>query len=164
MAATTSRKSTALKPDGLLARLEADFPELSFVPGGRFSWHAGNGHVTYSVGSLSDARGTWAILHEIGHALLSHTDFKSDIELLQLEISAWAKAHELAKRYDITLDQDYIEDCLDSYRDWLHIRATCPTCYVRCLQADARTYQCHNCGTTWHVTRSRLCRPYRRKS
>jgi hypothetical protein len=151
-------------PETLLERLRADYPEISFVESSQFSWHAGKRHVSYKKGPLEDSRGTWAVLHELGHALLDHADYDSDIDLLQIEVAAWEKAHQLADAYGIKLDQDYIEDCLDSYRDWLHVRATCPTCFIRCLQTDLHTYHCHNCGTSWHVTRSRLCRPYRRKS
>lgn len=155
--------NTTLEPGQLLHRLREDFPEFSFVESNQFSWHAGTKNVSYRKSTLSDEHALWAILHEVGHALLNHTDYTSDIELLQIEVAAWEKAHELASRYGLHINQDYIEDCLDSYRDWLHVRATCPTCLVRCLQANTHTYQCHNCGTEWHVTRSRLCRPYRRK-
>jgi hypothetical protein len=155
--------STTHKPSDILLRLQQDYPDLSFIESSQFSWHAGKQNIAYNKSLLGDERGVWAMLHELGHALLQHADYENDVELLQLEICAWEKAHELAKKYAISLDQDYIEDCLDSYRDWLHVRATCPTCFQRCLQADPRTYACHNCGTTWHVTRSRLCRPYRRK-
>ena len=144
----------------LFQAIQADFPLLMFRESNRFSWHAGTKHISYRQPETIQA--LWALLHEIGHAELDHADFTSDIDLLQKEVAAWEKAHELAKRYDLTIDQNYIEDNLDTYRDWLHIRATCPTCYERCLQIDSRTYRCHNCNTEWHVTRSRLCRPYRR--
>lgn len=157
-----SKNTTPSTPAKLLEQIRADFTDLEFRRSNRFSWHAGSKHISYQ--DPKDIRAIWALLHEIGHAELEHADFSSDIELLQKEVAAWAKAHEISRRYGIKIDQDYIEDNLDSYRDWLHIRATCPTCFERCLQSDKHTYRCHNCGTTWHVTRSRLCRPYRRKS
>lgn len=147
----------------LFGQIRADFPDIDFVESSRFAWHAGNRHITYSPAVLEDERSIWALLHELGHAQLGHIDYTTDIELLQLEVAAWVKAHELASRYDVTIDQDYIEDCTDSYRDWLHVRATCPTCFCRALQHDKRTYHCHNCSTEWQVTRSRLCRPYRKR-
>lgn len=161
-ATNMSTKSTP-KLEEFIDTIRADYPEFSFVEASQFSWHAGKRHVSYRKGPLRDIHSAWAVLHELGHALLDHTDYASDVELLQIEIAAWEKAHELATRYDMPIDNDYVQDCLDSYRDWLHVRATCPTCYGRSLQTDRHTYQCHNCGTTWHVTRSRLCRPYRRK-
>lgn len=164
MAATNLPKSTAFSSAKLLEQLQRDYPDISFVASRQFSWHAGRRNISYASHGVDDVRSAWAILHELGHALLEHTDFGSDIELLQIEISAWEKAHQLAPRYGIQFDQDYIEDCLDSYRDWLHVRATCPTCYVRCLQTDKHTYTCHNCGSSWRVTRSRLCRPYKKRN
>jgi hypothetical protein len=148
-------------PAKLLDIIRADFPDIEFQVSSHFSWHAGTKHISYQ--KIDDIKAIWALLHEIGHAELGHADFASDVDLLQKEVAAWAKAHEIAKKYTLTIDQDYIEDNLDSYRDWLHIRATCPTCYERCLQTDKHTYHCHNCGTVWRVTRSRLCRPYRRR-
>lgn len=157
-------KSTTHSPTlaELLTKIRSDFPSIEFRLSSRFSWHAGSKHISYR--KLEDEKALWALLHEIGHAELEHSDFTSDIDLLQKEVAAWAKAHEIAKRYHIVISQDYVEDNLDSYRDWLHVRATCPTCYERCLQTDKHTYVCHNCGTSWHVTGSRLCRPYRRRS
>jgi len=146
----------------LVVRIRGDFPDIEFRLSSRFSWHAGSKHISYR--QIDDMKAVWALLHEIGHAELEHADFTSDMDLLQKEVAAWAKAHEISKHYDIAIDQDYIEDNLDSYRDWVHIRATCPSCYERCLQTDKHSYACHNCGATWHVTGSRLCRPYRRRS
>ncbi len=150
------------KPQALLQRLRGDYPELTFVVSSRFSWHAGSKHVSYTETSLQDVRGIWAILHELGHALLGHTDYMSDVELLTIEVAAWDKARELAHTYGLTIDEEYVQDSLDSYRDWLHVRSACPTCHEHCLQVSKDAYRCHNCGTTWHVTQSRLCRPYRK--
>ncbi|QQS20405.1 hypothetical protein IPL85_03140 [Candidatus Saccharibacteria bacterium] len=170
MDATTMRVKTTHKPSSatlgtqeLLKQLRLDYPEYSFVESSQFSWHAGKRHVSYRKSPLQNTQGGWAILHELGHALLDHSEYTSDIELVQMEVAAWEKAHALAQQYDMAIDGEYVQDCLDSYRDWLHVRATCPTCFVRCLQSNTNTYSCHNCGTEWHVTRSRLCRPYRRK-
>jgi len=145
----------------LLSRIAADYPQLRLVEGTRFSWHAGKKQVRYKKHSASVVQDTFPLLHEVGHALLEHQDYTHDIELLQLEVAAWEKARELAGAYGITLDEDYVEDCLDTYRDWLHLRATCPACFGRSLQASPRRYHCFNCQTEWSVTRSRLCRPYR---
>ncbi|HSX42455.1 MAG TPA: hypothetical protein VLF59_00025 [Candidatus Saccharimonadales bacterium] len=145
----------------LLAQIAADYPDLSFVESMRFSWHAGKRHVSYKKSAQNTIHDVFALLHELGHALLAHTDYVYDIELLQLEVAAWDKARELAEQYGVDLDEDHVQDCLDTYRDWLHLRATCPGCFERCLQSSASHYHCWNCGTRWSVTRSRLCRPYR---
>lgn len=151
----------ALDLDTLLARIAADYPDLSFVESARFAWHAGKKHVSFKRGSKNVIHDVFALLHELGHALLNHTDYMYDIELLQLEVAAWNKARGLGEQYGIEIDEDYLQDCLDSYRDWLHLRATCPNCYGRSLQSSVTLYHCHNCQTDWRVSRSRLCRPYR---
>lgn len=162
--ATTMPDSIMLESPELLAKLQNDYPEFSFEESARFSWHAGKRVVSYRKEALRTKNGAWALLHELGHALFDHTDYTNDIELLQMEVAAWEKARELCTYYGLPIDEDYVQDCLDSYRDWLHTRATCPTCFIRCLQKDTHSYLCHNCGTSWRVTRSRHCRPYRRKN
>lgn len=150
--------------EGLLTQIAADYPDLQFIESAHFAWHAGKKSVTYKKSGQNTTHNIFALLHELGHALLGHKDYTHDIELLQLEVAAWEKARELASHYTIVLDEDYVQDCLDTYRDWLHLRATCPTCFGRSLQTSERHYRCHNCGTQWSVTRSRLCRPYRLKT
>jgi len=153
-------KATSPRLDSLVEQLKIDFPHIEFIKGARFAWDA-TGKILYKKLSKNIEHDIFSLLHELGHAILSHQDYTHDIELLKLEVAAWEKAHELAERYGVSLDEDYIQDCLDSYRDWLHLRATCPTCQTRSLQASASNYHCHNCGSDWQVTRSRLCRPYR---
>ncbi len=150
------------KANNPINQIITDFPDLDFKPASRFSWHARGRAISYV--DSPDERTAWALLHEIGHAELNHEHFSSDIDLLQKEVAAWAKAREISEKYKLSIDQDYVEDHLDTYRDWLHLRSTCPTCFERCLQTDKHTYECHNCGEVWKVTGSRLCRPYRRKS
>jgi len=145
----------------LLETLRVDYPAISFVSGSRFAWHPNQREVVY-VARKMRAQDDWSLLHELGHALQEHRDFESDMQLLHMEVDAWQKATEIGKQYGVEIDQDHVQDCLDSYRDWLHARATCPTCLERCLQKDTRTYHCHNCQTEWQVTKSRLCRAYRR--
>ncbi len=154
---TTARLSL----DELLQHIRADYPNLKFIESAHFSWHAGKKHVSFKAAGKNAQHNMWALLHELGHALLNHAEYQHDIELLQLEVAAWEKARELASYYSLHIDEDYVQDCLDTYRDWLHLRATCPTCYARALQASMSHYKCFNCQTEWSVTRSRLCRPYR---
>lgn len=158
------QNNTTPKADTLLQKIQCDFPEITFVESANFSWHAGSNLVSYKALKANDIRGVWALLHELGHALLGHTDFETDIELLKIEVDAWHRAHKIARKYKVKIDEDYIQSCLDSYRDWLHLRSTCPSCYERSPQVDKHTYRCVNCQTEWHVTRSRLCRPYRRRN
>lgn len=153
----------AKAPDfaSLVERLVADHPQLTLTAGNSFYWSPANRQVTYR----RDAEGiaaTFSLLHEVGHALLDHKHYKLDFELLQLEVAAWQQAKVLAPAYDITIDEDHIQDCLDSYRDWLYRRSICPTCSTKALQQDNQpSYRCFNCHTTWRVAPSRFCRPYR---
>ncbi|HEY4161288.1 MAG TPA: hypothetical protein VGM08_04465 [Candidatus Saccharimonadales bacterium] len=164
MPRTAEPKAGAASLDTLISRIAADYPGFAFVEGARFSWRADKRHVSFRKSAADTERGAWALLHELGHALLGHADYRYDIELLQMEAAAWTKARQLAAAYGLQIDGDYVQDCLDTYRDWLHLRATCPTCYARSLQASPRAYRCHNCGTGWQVSRNRLCRPYRLKT
>ncbi len=149
--------------ESLLLRIAADYPYIQLIESSKFSWHSRKNSVTYKKSIEDTGEDVLALLHEVGHALLYHKAYTYDFELLQLEIAAWEKARELANHYgnETALNEDYVQDCLDTYRDWLHLRATCPICFARSLQNSSSHYQCFNCRTEWRVSRSRLCRPYR---
>lgn len=150
--------------DKLLKKLRIAYPKLNFVPGSRFTWSPKTNQIIYKKDTVAtDNVAVWSLLHEVGHALLGHNTYKSDFELLALEVAAWHKAEQLATDYSHTIDEEHIQDCLDTYRDWLYQRSTCPTCTSCSLQIDDKTYCCFNCGGTWRVSASRHCRPYRRK-
>jgi hypothetical protein len=147
--------------DKLIARLEVEFPSLRFTPGRQFYWSPETAEIFYKSKSAGK-RATWSLLHETGHALLGHQGYEADFELLRLEVAAWEKAKELAQSLEIEIDEDHIQDCLDTYRDWLYKRSICPNCTTKCLQqGDFVHYRCFNCHTTWRVTASRFCRAYR---
>ncbi len=148
--------------DSLLPTLCAQFPQVTFQASDSFYWSPRKQLVHYSEKALEDVMGLWSLLHEVGHATLGHQSFSSDFELLEFEVAAWAKARILAQTYGLSISEDHIQDCLDTYRDWLYQRSTCPTCTSCGLQSDAKTYHCLNCDCTWQVSASRLCRPYRR--
>lgn len=144
----------------LIKLITREYPWITLQAADIFYWSPNNQTVFYDTDD-SSREAPWTLLHEVSHALLKHTTYTSDIELLKLEVAAWHKAKALADDYDITISDDYIEDCLDSYRDWLHKRSTCPVCDNRSLQKDRSHYQCFNCGHVWKVSTSRTCRPYR---
>lgn len=150
--------------DQILARIRIDYPQTAFVEGPRFTWDPRARQILYQKKPDNNAHAIFSILHELGHAILQHKDYINDINLLQLETEAWSEARLMAEHYDIELDEHHIEDCLDSYRDWLHLRATCPNCFTRALQASRDRYDCFNCQSSWKVTSSRLCRSYRLKT
>jgi hypothetical protein len=146
----------------LIDQLQAKFPELRYTAGKQFYWSPETGEIFYNS-AVDGQRATWSLLHETGHALLEHKSYQADFELLRLEVAAWEEARTLASSLAIAIDEDHIQDCLDTYRDWLYKRSICPTCGTKCLQQDDyRHYHCFNCHTLWRVSASRFCRAYRR--
>jgi hypothetical protein len=136
-------------------------PDTELSPGISFFWSPKQNRITYNKDLVDQEIGIWSLLHESAHATLKHTSYGSDLGLLKLEVEAWEKAKELAIEYSIKIDDEHIQDCLDTYRDWLHRRSSCPNCNIICVQSSATKYSCHNCHTSWHVSASRFCRPYR---
>lgn len=148
--------------DKLLDQLRKHLPGVVFVSGDSFRWSPGDKTVTYRA--ASEETDIWALLHESSHALLGHADYQFDVDLLLLETEAWEKAKGLAEEFGINIDNNHIQDCLDTYRDWLHQRSTCPRCSTVSFQVSPRNYACHNCSAIWRVSSSRFCRPYRLNS
>jgi hypothetical protein len=156
MAATSSFSN---RRDDFITKLKADFPQFSFQPGKQDVWSAKTSTISYNLEQpFRDF--SWSVLHELAHALLAHKGYKTDFELVRLESEAWHKASELGSGYGVKIDPDHIQNCLDTYRDWLHKRSSCPKCSMRAPQQNATTYTCLNCKTSWHVSHH-LARPYR---
>lgn len=147
--------------DTLLSALRIEYPNIRFMAGKTCCWSAQTQTITYDPIDTDET--VWGILHELGHALLGHTTYQTDIELLQKEMLAWEEARILAEQHNIRLNEDHIQDCLDSYRDWINRRSTCPMCGTKSLSTAHNEYQCFNCQTTWHVSPARHHRPYRRQ-
>jgi hypothetical protein len=97
------------------------------------------------------------LLHELGHATLGHSDYNKDIELLSLERAAWDQAELLAQQYNLSINENLIEDHLDTYRDWLHSRSLCPQCSFTGLQTGNAQYSCPACHAKWRVNQARTC-------
>lgn len=143
-----------------LQLLDADFPAINFVESDKSSWSPKTMSVTYSLRSSFELSAA-SLLHELGHMSAKHRDYACDVELLIMETEAWQNAINLAKKYEVTLDNDHIEDCLDTYRNWLHKRSMCPNCTMTGSQKHDSTYGCLNCLKEWKVSKSRFCRAYR---
>lgn len=141
--------------------LRTHFPAITYRPGEVFYWSPASREVFY-VPEPTDSSGIWSLLHETAHAILNHQSYRADFELIKMEVAAWEQAKILAAELGVTINEDHIQDCLDTYRDWLCARSICPYCSSRALQqADLQYYQCFNCHTRWRVTPSRFCRAYR---
>lgn len=141
----------------------AHFPQFTFLPAGYFAYDAAREIINYDQSRLRQNCGRLCLLHETAHALLGHVDYTSDIELFMMELAAWRKTSEIARQFAITLDQEYITDCLKSYERWLIARGTCPDCGNFCLNAAEHRFHCFVCGCDWSVNSGRDCAIRRRR-
>lgn len=138
----------------LAARLSGDFPQFQFAPDKEFRWSPVEKTVFFDQFSDDPA----SLLHELSHALLGHTDYFKDIQLIGMERDAWSHASDkLCPAYGVRVTDEEIQDALDTYRDWLHARSTCPTCTATGIQAKIHTYRCIACGAKWSVNDARVC-------
>lgn len=139
----------------LLEQILRDHPQITFTVHDDFEWSPSSRTIFYDPNdSLWEAR----LLHELGHAELSHTSYNRDIELIAHERDAWQQAKTiLAPHYNITIDADTIEHDMDTYRDWMHARSTCPKCSATGLQTKDQEYTCVVCRNTWRVNEARTC-------
>jgi|SRR5579862_5089082 len=146
-----------------LVRLRADYPQFKFRRGEQDHWSPGSNTITYNEERpLMDLE--YGLLHELAHALLNHKNYTSDFELLKLESEAWETARTIAMSYGIEIHEEHIQNSLDTYRDWLHLRSSCPKCGVHVFQKDTEHYMCFNCQTSWSVGSDRFVRTYRKVS
>lgn len=147
--------------DHVINILLADYPQFTFAHGEVAFWSPSDKTVHYTTGKPHSEA---SILHELAHGLLAHVNYSNDLDLLRKEIDAWELAKNISCRYDITIDANHVQDCLDTYRDWLHKRSTCPRCGMNGLQNGTKVYTCLNCSHEWCVGSARFCRPYRRST
>lgn len=138
----------------LLPKLQAAYPQLRFAVGERFAWSPDTRTVFYDT---SDPTNTSLLIHEVAHGLLAHREYSKDIELVAMEADAWDKAVVLAADYGIPIPDGIVQDTLDTYRDWLHARSTCPKCEATGYQSGKSEYSCVACGHVWRVNEARLC-------
>jgi len=138
----------------LAAKLCVDFPRFQFVHDKEFRWSPVEKIVFFDQASDDSA----SLLHELAHALLEHRDYTKDIQLIEMERDAWLYAREeLCPKYKVIVTDEEVQDALDTYRDWLHARSTCPECSATGIQAKMHTYRCIACGSRWRVNDARIC-------
>ena len=106
----------------LLKQLEADYPKLHFKKGEQFAFRPPN--------------------------LIFYCVKTERPDLLRIESKAWTVAKQLAKKYCIKWDEDFVQAKLDSYRDWLHNASLCPICQINGYQSGQK-YHCPLCGKQW---------------
>jgi hypothetical protein len=137
----------------LITKMHQDFPNIRFAPGDSFRWSPQEHAIYYS--NSTDAV---LLIHEVAHAALGHDTYIKDIDLLKIERGAWEYARDiLAARYEVEINDDLIQDALDTYRNWLHARSTCPDCQATGLQTAERAYTCLACKAIWRVNEARSC-------
>jgi hypothetical protein len=156
MDATTMHSITSI-----ISQLKNKFPELSFESSDNFYWSPSDKKIYYDAKSDEIE----LLFHETGHALLGHANFDSDVRLVAMERDAWAKAQSIATDFDINISDDLVQENLDSYRDWLHKRSTCPDCKAVGLQIEKALFACPACNNNWRVNPAINCalRRYNKK-
>lgn len=147
----------------LLKTISSDYKKFKFEPGDCFLWNPESSTIYYLEDEVAEQSGIWSLLHEVGHALLEHKSNRDDLDLLMMEVLAWSKAKEISSNYGLAIDESHIERCIESYRSWLHRRSRCIDCQTNSLQLNKTTYKCHNCGTSWKVSESVVCKIRKRR-
>jgi len=136
----------------LIPQLKANYPNFLFKKDDRFLWSPSEQTIYYNV-----VGSPVFLLHELSHAILGHSDYSRDIELISMESKAWEKAAELAVSYNIQINNETIQLNLDTYRSWLHERSTCPACTATGFQTKKYNYKCLACNNEWQVNEARVC-------
>lgn len=133
----------------LVKKLAANYPDLKFAIAKTAHWSSTEKTVYYNP---EEPHASWTLLHETAHALLNHDNYCRDIDLLKMERDAWNYANgTLAPVYGIAIATNFIEVHLDTYRDWLHAKSTCPTCSSTGFEHRKHSYRCLHCGSAWRT-------------
>ncbi len=156
-----SRTSPAKSIDfeQLLIRVTSDYPDIKFIEGKDFSWNHDQKSIYYNKNSKY---ATFDLLHELGHIELDHVSYSSDLSLLKKELEAWEIAKNIAQKFNISISENYINKCIESYRLWIHKRSLCSKCFQNALEISEKKYKCINCNHTWQVSSAQESRVYRK--
>lgn len=126
----------------LIEKLKNEYPNFLFKVGKKFAFKPPRTIFYNDADDMFEP----LILHEIAHAILNHTDYKMDVERLKMENEAWEKAKELSVKYNVQIDENLIQEKLDSYRDWLFNKSKCKKCGLTRYQTPDGKYHCPNCN------------------
>lgn len=138
----------------LLNKLSTDYPSVTFKPAEDFRWSPSE-RTIYYTSSKPDADAL--LIHELSHSILEHSSYDKDIELLAMERDAWNNAVSMASHYDVAINDQVVQDHLDTYRGWLHARSSCPNCASVGVQVTKDSYHCVACLDDWRVNEARIC-------
>jgi hypothetical protein len=115
--------------------------EFSFKSGETFYWSPENNTIYYDKARLTEEIGGWSLLHELAHATLKHKNYNSDYDLLMMEVAAWDKAQGIAQQFGLTIDQDHVDECVDTtaigYTSAAPAPPAAPSVYRPALQSIA---------------------------
>lgn len=139
--------------NSLIDKLRLLYPAITFKKDRQARWAPSENTIYFDPSEENEA----ILLHELAHYILKHDSYKSDIDLIKMERDAWEKAKDLSVEYGIPIDEETLQDHLDSYREWLHARSTCPSCHATGHQTKPSFYRCVACDTTWKVNEARTC-------
>jgi hypothetical protein len=137
----------------ILKQLKNSYPQFIFEKGDTFCWSPNKKTIYYKPSSTQQI----LLLHELAHAILGHSSYDCDVQLISMERQAWERTIELAPIYNVPIDNITIQDNLNSYREWLNIRSKCPSCNAIGLQIDKSIYKCHECSHQWRVNEAKIC-------
>jgi Zn finger protein HypA/HybF involved in hydrogenase expression len=138
----------------LIYKLKSTHTDIHFHEDEEFLWSPTTRTIFYNK---SLAHAPLLLLHELSHALLDHREYKRDIELVAMETAAWEKVKIIADGYNVRVYETVIQDHLDTYREWLHARSSCPHCSANGYQTEKSIYTCPACSHVWKVNEARIC-------
>lgn len=139
--------------------MQLDYPAYTFIEGADFHWQPTTKTIHFVNGDDPAF-----LLHELAHAILDHSTYRRDIALIDIERDAWQLARtSLASKYLVLVSEATVEDALDTYRDWLHARSSCPACHATGVQTASHQYHCLVCNCDWRVNGALSCRLRRQK-
>ena len=118
-----------------------DYPNFRFTLGPKFTFRPPR---TIVIGP-KEPFSRILTLHELGHAISRHKQFRTHVERLKMENEAWEEAKKLATHYNQPIDEDMVQNELDTYRDWLHQKSRCPKCGLTRFQTPDGDYHCPRC-------------------
>lgn len=139
--------------EDFVAEVAQQFPWFRFRVGKKFAFRPPR-TIIYEVVSIdfSDQNYEYLnnnyklrLLHEVGHAVLEHKFFTTDVERLTMECAAWEEARVLSTKFNLNYDEEFVQVALDSYRDWLHVKSRCPDCGLTRYQTKDGRYHCPVC-------------------
>lgn len=129
----------------LITSLKQDFPDFYFTYGKRFSFRPPK---TIVIGPDEGEKTPMLLFHELGHALSHQYSYKTAVERLKIESIAWSEGKKAYQNYHSLppWDDDFVEENLDTYRDWLHTKSKCKACGLTMFQNQDGTWECPYCS------------------